>query len=290
MANIYHRFDSYAEARHWFDKVKPYRGRDERPIGNRRHNMKTMRMATDGTIIFSHWQKDILKWRPDNRLTVHGYPSVTTTALLNSILPQGVQHLCGGHDPMLILCDPSESFYGEWVRDPETNRYKRLPPEHPVKIIKCQHGVTLKRVGRRWEPASKLEPFIWRVAGKRARAAVAKSRLNEFKAVVPALLALLPDVQPGYGYYRWFDYTEIEQLIADGKFAEAFELCPKYRRHLGWADGINHGYGPLTVPQSVFRKLRDRAIKRMGATATRSERVLTLAQYRTYRSYLNRFG
>jgi hypothetical protein len=290
-------FETYAQARRHFDSVKPWRGKDDKPIGKRRHNTKRMRMLGDGTIVYRHHGTDVLRWHPNDTLTVNGYGSMTTTCLINRLLPSGIRHSGSNQvEPILMLYDAhgSDGPWGRWERyrkpDMSWDSYRRVPPVNPTEVVLCAHGVRLKfdKASDRWRPVSRLVPFEWRVPSKRSRAIAKRLDQSEFIDVSNALLALN---EPEHKWYGYVDYRCLARLVMAKRYAEALEICP-----LTW----EHTYDQITrksgrtckgVSKYALKRIRDRFLSETrGGTRRRSERILTLPQYRTYRDYLRRFG
>lgn len=285
---------SYARARAHFDSIKAWRGSHEKPIfpHKRYAKHKAMRMLSDGTIVFRHWHTDVLQVHPDNSLTVQGYGSVTTSALLNALLPTNIRHVAGGESgPVLALCDAGDHPWGSWERD-ASGRYRKVYPDNPPMVVRCGSAVRLKRRGARWVPVGEVKPFEWRVAGKRARQVAKRLNIAEFRQVMPALIALAPPEAPAGYCGRWVsshDYDRIVALLVERRYAEALDLCAlKVRRE--WVQGQGSVTTVLGVKESCLRRVRDRYVQQAGATVKRTARTLTMSQYSTYRSNLRRFG
>ena len=71
-ANI-HRMRSFAEAKAWYEKVKPIRGNEEgvRPYGSRRHwHMASISMPDADTVVLSYYMKPLVTWKSDDSFTV----------------------------------------------------------------------------------------------------------------------------------------------------------------------------------------------------------------------------
>lgn len=62
---------SYEEAKSWFERTKPIRGTDVRPIGNRRyHPCASIEMDGD-KIVLRFERKPFIVWEPDSSFTIH---------------------------------------------------------------------------------------------------------------------------------------------------------------------------------------------------------------------------
>jgi len=71
-ANV-HRLRSFAEAKAWFEKVKPIRGNEEevRPYGLRRHwHMASISMPDADTVVLSYYMNPLVIWKSDDSFTV----------------------------------------------------------------------------------------------------------------------------------------------------------------------------------------------------------------------------
>lgn len=79
--------NNYAEAVRHFERVKPWRGKDERPIGNRTHRAKIIHRLLDGSIACRLYSTDVVTYHPDNTISVEFYDSRSTCEFASRILP-----------------------------------------------------------------------------------------------------------------------------------------------------------------------------------------------------------
>jgi hypothetical protein len=71
-ANV-HRLESFVQAKSYYQKVKPIRGRatDVRPLGDRRHDgMASIEMSEQGTVDLLFYNKRFVSWSEDDTFTV----------------------------------------------------------------------------------------------------------------------------------------------------------------------------------------------------------------------------
>jgi len=71
-ANV-HRLESFAQAKNYYQRVKPIRGRatDVRPLGDRRHDgMASIEMSKEGTVDLLFFNKRFVSWSEDDTFTV----------------------------------------------------------------------------------------------------------------------------------------------------------------------------------------------------------------------------
>ena len=81
---------SYEAALKKYHSIKPIRGRRDqntRPLADRRNDHITIRMDGEKVVV-RHWSTDIIVYEPDGTIVGEPYPSVTTKALVSSILGQ----------------------------------------------------------------------------------------------------------------------------------------------------------------------------------------------------------
>lgn len=72
-ANV-HRLRSFAEAKAWFEKVKPIRGNEDgvRPYGSRRHwGMASIAMPDEDTVELKYYNAPLVTWKSDDSFTVY---------------------------------------------------------------------------------------------------------------------------------------------------------------------------------------------------------------------------
>lgn len=69
-----HRLRSFAEAKAWFEKVKPIRGNEDgvRPYGSRRHwHMASIEMPDENTVVLKYYNAPLVVWKSDDSFSVH---------------------------------------------------------------------------------------------------------------------------------------------------------------------------------------------------------------------------
>jgi hypothetical protein len=82
------RMLSYEAALEKYHSIKPIRGRGDqntRPLAERRNDHITIRMDGEKVVV-RHWSTDVIVYEPDGTIVGEPYPSVTTKALVSSIL------------------------------------------------------------------------------------------------------------------------------------------------------------------------------------------------------------
>lgn len=286
--------DSYAAARKHFDSVKPYRGcpaSDPRPIGTRSHKNKLMRELADGSIAFRLFRTDCVIWHPDNTLTVEGYPSVSTTAFVNTLVPSGVSHGQGrsGGSPILTLSTPGERYwlntdndYDTWVHNPDYGK--------DTKIIQCSRPVRLHYTAGRWEPVDldELRPFRVPTTNRKAARAVSKQyNLPTLQQVVQATLALAGLPEPT----RRANMSDVMERLECADYMGAIALMPR-------SDGPRSQWhtGPfgMTIPPKgaleagFLRRLRDHIYEHEGVIEITEKRALSPSGYQKFVADANR--
>jgi hypothetical protein len=293
---------SYDEARKHFDSVKPWESKYnpdyERPIGARNIKLdhyeerfnKAMRMVDDD-IIFRLYAQDCVIWHPDNSVTVHGHPTMSTTAFVNGLVPDGVTHCKGRKDcdePVLSL-RAAES--PKWLDDEswEQHRPRWQAYWNSGSIIQCSGPVRLhyNAETERWEPRDwdDLYPFHVPVVDRKlAREASMRYNLATLARVCSAVqtLANLPGAVEGH---RGYQFGAMMDALEREAYIEAITLMPRGQvvvrhRRYGTPDGIEPGF---------LKKLRTHIYEHEGAVTRVEKRVLTPAAYRKYVADSNRF-
>ena len=63
---------NYGEAKDWFDKVKPIRGRNVKPLGYAREHWQMASISMDGDdVVLNYYNQPMVVWHPDDSLTIH---------------------------------------------------------------------------------------------------------------------------------------------------------------------------------------------------------------------------
>lgn len=87
-------YDFYS-AREVWERIKPLRGQPDsapRPLGRRSsNNPKTVRVRSDGSVVFQLHHTDCVEYRPDGALVLRTYPSISTVAFINALTPTAVR-------------------------------------------------------------------------------------------------------------------------------------------------------------------------------------------------------
>ena len=89
--------------------------RREAPLGHSRSQVTGIRLLGDGSIACRLYRTDVVTWHPDNSVTVATFPTVTTAAFANALLPTGLS--LGGASEMMTFfpgCDRASSWSDRW--------------------------------------------------------------------------------------------------------------------------------------------------------------------------------
>lgn len=297
------RLASYAQARKHFDKVRPWDskynpGYDERPIGTRavksddsyRFN-KAMRELSDGSIAFRLYNTDCVIWHPNNRLTIQGYASMSTTGFISALVPDGIDHGLGMKDenePILHLRGPRPKFSPRLPWEEEWPIWRAY--WNSGQIIQCGRPVLLQRRNGVWQPAhpDKLEPFLVPTIDRTTTREIAKRyHLAEFErlAKLDMGLSLVGKVDSDISDWQRREY--IIELLHQGRIAAALRYVPRgqirhkfTRRMVGTEFGAQPGF---------LRWLRDEIYDENGAITREEMRSLTPNQYARYKRDKKRF-
>ena len=286
---------SFEKAKAHFNKVKPWRGDTERPIGVRSHKNKGMRELHDGSIAFRLYHTDCVIWHPDGTLTVEGYASMSTTSFIGSLVPDGVSHAKGRKnrgEPILTLRGerPKSSRVMYDLRYPdmwqEENKRWRAYWNSGV-IVRCGRPVRLQCRRGHWAPADpdNLQPFSVPVIDRAlARAMSREYNLPTLEKVVNAVIALanLPEPVQSRGDIN----VEIMRLLKQEDYMSAIALMPR-----GTTQSFGQRYGtPEGIKPGFLRELRHHIYGVEGAVDYVEQRMLTSAEYKRYVRDSNRFG
>lgn len=291
---------SFEKAKAHFNKVKPWRGDTERPIGVRSHKNKGMRELHDGSIAFRLYHTDCVIWHPDGTLTVEGYASMSTTSFIGSLVPDGVSHAKGRKnwdEPVLHLQTPTDRPQRDWPRygDP---RYSELTEVYYAElraywnsgsIIQCSRPVHLHYSAetKRWEPTrpDELDCFnVPTIDRTHAREVSREYNLPTLEKVVNAVVALanLPEPAQSRGGIN----VEIMRLLKQEDYMSAIALMPR-----GTTKSFGRRYGtPNGIKPGFLRDLRDFIYEREGAVENHLKPMLTPGQYKRYVRDSNRFS
>jgi hypothetical protein len=135
-------------------------GGDEAPLGHPRSEVSGIRMDHGENIRFRLYRTDVVTWHPDNSVTIDGYPSVTTGAFANMLLPRGMY---------LNPIARTMSLYS-----PESQyRWK----DQRV----CRDDGTYRQVDGMWEPEDPAPLVFHKLDRKAARAVAKEHSLADFK-------------------------------------------------------------------------------------------------------------
>lgn len=319
----------YAAIRRYFDNVKPwcskYNPDNERPIGSRACKLtsdgdgflrnysgltaedrardregarfnKAMRMLSDGSIAFRLYDHDCVVYHPDNTLTIHGYPTVSTNDFISGLTPMGISHTCRGrgrdnaHEPVLRLMPvvkhvwPADRYLG-------AKEYCWTGPDWSAgMVINCEQPVTLHyNVARRhYVPSnpSVLEPFRTFSLDHAASREVSQTfQLRKFEemASLGLPLALMKERDGDASFAK--RVSRIEDALHDGNLAEALRWVRR-----GESDSFGRVHGTLDgVKPGFLKRLRWHLYDVHGAVIRKDESILTPAQYKRYKADGKRF-
>jgi hypothetical protein len=314
--------NNYAEAKKHFDSVKPWRGSTDRPIGNRRHSNKRMRMLDDGSIAFEYQGHTFVTYRPDGKIALQGFSCIVQ--LFNQVLPDG---LClmnpTSRIGATIYSAPLSQYQpgagwcafpywvprdGEWAEaDIRVNYRKRTDgsgwdfdvmqvkrvdwnnrkPNPDVLVMRADKPVVLDYYADRdmWLPADEtsLQPFEWDEIDKSASRKLNEEwKLGHFEAWIRAQQSLIENRQ--WPDRKWIIADgELLLLIKQKKFSEALEHFPRRWR---WQSGFETEHEPAL---NHLQQLRTHLYMREGILRKRSERIVTFPELRRIKHLLYRF-
>lgn len=310
---------NYAAIRKHFDSVAPWRSKynpdNERPIGPRACKLtsdgdgfmsgylptaddregavfnKAMRMLSDGSIAFRLYDTDCVVYHPDDSITVHGWPSVSTNDFISALTPQGISHTCRGrgrdnaYEPVLYLMPIVKRVIpaDEWF---PKERSWLAPDWSKGMVINCERPVTLHYSveKRHYVPSSieALQPFeVCRVDRRHARQVSREYHLAKLGKLINAIAALAPKPRfVGSGAFG-----PIMAALREERFLEAVQLMPR-----GESDSFGKVHGtPDGIKPGFMRKLRDHIYDHEGVIDRERVPFLTPVQYARYKADSNRF-
>jgi hypothetical protein len=233
--------------------LKP--GGDETPLGHPRSEVTGIRMDSDEVIRFRLYSTDVIRVHPDDTITVEGYPTITTSAFANTLLPSGM-HLAG------------EIMHFD---DLVCNVY------HPVRFTKTSAG---------WRPNTDdlgvqclSTASIDRKLSREVHAEYAFKELADFAAMASRHMTIEHEGQ---------DYEVCAFNLREKRFREAVERLPTFKDKQAFgSDPIVwpvHVPGTEVVGPSSIERLKRYLMHKHGALTIENYPILTYTQWRRARS------
>lgn len=274
----------YSAALQHFNSVTPWRGREERPAGERRFRNRSMRMDGDD-IIFAYKQFDFLTFHKNGQISIRVYPGqINAYDYVGWLLPQGIFTDNGTHTgPMIWMSTTSSNkWLCHWADD--------------ALIVKARDWVRLRCWKGNWKPVDEksLEPFVWHELPRKGlakhRDATGLTDLNAWLDMVSAL----DDQGTIAADRKELPVEEVLELIKQGKLFEALCGCPRgvsWRyQHLGSGSGGNYVQIIQPIKRSFLTKLRSCAYHQGGATIRKEKRILTRKEWKHVEYALRRYA
>lgn len=294
---------SYAEAKAHYDRTDPWRRPDEvwpgkKIIGHQcsKHARKTMRELEDGSIAFRLYDTDCVTWHPNNRITIRGWSSPSTTEFVGMLTPAGISHGQGRKnewEPILYLYDNGRPPW-ETEESYTSYREKVRPWYARTQIIQCSQPVTLYEVDGRWLPIddTELEPFrLYRFDRRASRAAAAKYHLKQLEGVIDAAIALSGGTaHPPATGQRTGGGVQMGAIMAaleQEQYLTAIGLMPR------GGGSYKFGRKPVSdrmITPGFLMRLRNHIYEHEGAVERYEQTRLTPAQYKKFCDDERRFG
>lgn len=208
--------ENYEQALAYWKAIVPWRGRsddDPKPIESRSKKHATIRKQRDGSIACQLHSTDVVLYNPDGSIDLQPYPSVSTDAFANAILPHGVRtSFNAGH--IFVLYEGRSRHYQTGYSSTHVLRLRRVdggwdvqnakPWKVPVIDQKAARGY-LKQTRYHefkqwWEMRDVMEhtstsPDNWRYADRRHMTAA------ELMAGGPELWATTPRSKTSVAYH-----------------------------------------------------------------------------------------
>lgn len=268
------RIQTYAEACTHFEKVRPTFYTGAKPIkGQRRYDNMQMRLHdATGAITFRLYACDCVVYYPDGTITINGCTTISTSAFIDRLAPEGISHRIGPRDdyePVLELRRKGDGW-GHWDGE-------RYTPNRDVLVIKAHHAqLHYDADERRWLPVDEqsLEPFHLTVIDPaKARAASRRHHFADFLRAAPMIDALLDERRPSAARGT---LCEVLDHLTEKEFAKALRLCPMGK-------GGKFGTSPALIATSYIAMLREEMYDAAGALSAATKPTLTIAEYETYR-------
>ena len=127
--------------------------RKEAPLGHRRSKVTGVRLLGDGSIAFRLYATDVVTWHPDNSVSVVSYPTQTTSAFADVLLPAGLR--LGGANEMMTFfrgCGQPADWQEWWAAAHVCNgtgTYRQvegtwLPDDdtlHPINVVELDKAI-----------------------------------------------------------------------------------------------------------------------------------------------------
>lgn len=215
------KFDSHAEAKRFFESIKPWRGAiatDARPLEKSRRRHVSIHVDNYDNVVCRYHNTDCVIFSPDDTITIDtkGWHTVSTVAFVDAMLPSGICVSLTGQQPLLFV---------------------------PGGIYKFNDGMRLRKIDRRWVVAYEdVEPFeVWRINRKIAKEALDAClwyrRFINFKKSLKAMEGSPEWPKKVFGREKWNAPCMLEPL----PIADVMQLCAND----DFYDAVQKGGGSL---------------------------------------------
>lgn len=214
-------FHTYEDARNYYEKTKPWRGKDEnvRPLGTRRQVNLTIRKVNDDYVCRFH-QTDVVRFHPDNSITFEGYASMSTNGVAHRFTPPGYIVRYTDHGYFAGVQEPAtdKKPYGDWIMT-KVNRI--------FKLNKQADGSYM---------IEGTQPIMQTVVDqKESRRVYKETGYSDFAAYMKAAEKMNPPEEVPYWqkhqqrWSRWLNKQQLMEKFREGLTGWALiaEMCPR---------------------------------------------------------------
>ena len=273
-----HDYDSAYEALAERAKRAKVRGADvldpnvrtEAGLGHRRSTVTGIRLLRDSSVACRLYNTDVVVWHPDNSVSVTTFPTITTAAFANALLPVGLN--LGGESEMMTFfpgCDRASDWSERW-------RAAHV----------CNGSGTYRQVDGAWVPdADTIEPMdMIHLDRSISRAVCREYPFAAFKTGLFAACDVM-DIE-----HQGEDYEACAEALRAGQYRRAAEHLPTVTVPRGF--GIRKRLKPLRMSGVRYNSpvtlgsveyLRRWLYKDAGIYSTTEVTTMSSAQYEQQR-------
>jgi len=211
------RMTGYASAYAHWEKAEPWpsqRGEyDGRPLAGRNRKNKVIRKLNDGAIALRLHNTDVVIYRPDERITINAYPSISTDLFANRLLPNGV----------IVSLNQAGGYY---VRDGVLSNWQRFR----------SNTITLTKHNDYYAaPRDQLQPLVqFRINRRKADLVAKVSGLKDFSIWYKAYVGMRPQGS----------WHQVEHIVAAVEIPDLLKQGSE-----GWMKLAKSQYAYATAPQ-----------------------------------------
>lgn len=144
---------THAQAADYYEKTKPWRGKDPniRPVGTRRQVTSTIRKDGDDYVVRFH-DTDIIRFKPNGSLYFVAYASMSTNAIARRFAPNGILLDYNDHGyfvGQLNEAPAEDGKYQDWVMSKVSKNFALHPQSNGRWLIEGTQAMKRTSVDRK---------------------------------------------------------------------------------------------------------------------------------------------